>query len=179
MTETNPTLPSQPESTAGEVVKRLDELKKLAEAASLYAPGEWDATAPSGSTWIDAPHAAKGPMHVADVRGWGHLTGRGSGALGLPHDKAMAIQAAIGKHIAAANPATVLYLLALIDAQSRAIEAARKVIMPVSKDLDPELGDRLGIAMTRANPPNLKPACTLGDLRAAAAAIAALPKGVA
>jgi hypothetical protein len=42
-----------------------------------------------------------GPMHVADVRGWGHLTGRGGGCA-FPEDKAIAIQEANARLIAAA-----------------------------------------------------------------------------
>jgi hypothetical protein len=40
-------------------------------------------------------------MHVAEVRGWGHLTGRGGGCA-FPEDKAIAIQAANARLIAAA-----------------------------------------------------------------------------
>jgi hypothetical protein len=42
-----------------------------------------------------------GPMHVADVRGWGHLTGRGGGCA-FPEDKAIAIQEANARLIATA-----------------------------------------------------------------------------
>lgn len=37
-------------------------------------------------------------LHVIDIRGWGHLTGRGG--LNLPHEEAMKIQDAFGKKVA-------------------------------------------------------------------------------
>ena len=37
---------------------------------------------------------------VLDVRGWGRLTGRGHGALGLPEKEAMELQDAFGRHVA-------------------------------------------------------------------------------
>jgi len=33
-------------------------------------------------------------MHIADIRGWGYLTGKGHGALGISRDKAVEIQVA-------------------------------------------------------------------------------------
>lgn len=44
----------------------------------------------------------KGYMHIADVRGWGFLTGKGSGALGLSPDDGSKIQDANGELIASA-----------------------------------------------------------------------------
>lgn len=41
-----------------------------------------------------------GSMRICDIRGWGHLTGKGS--LGLPFDQAKAIQEANARLIAAA-----------------------------------------------------------------------------
>lgn len=45
---------------------------------------------------------AKGPFKLCDIRAWGHLTGKGHGALGLPPDEAVAIQTANACLIAAA-----------------------------------------------------------------------------
>lgn len=42
--------------------------------------------------WIMAEGVKKGPMHVAEMRGWGYLTGRGHGALGLTSLEAARIQ---------------------------------------------------------------------------------------
>lgn len=63
-------------------------------------PGPWRVV-PIG-TWIstvDDPYG-HGQMHVADVRGWGHLTGKGACALG--EAEAIAIQSANGALLAAA-----------------------------------------------------------------------------
>ncbi len=43
---------------------------------------------------IYADNVPKGPMKVADIRGWGYLTGKGHGALGLSYDEGVAVQAA-------------------------------------------------------------------------------------
>jgi hypothetical protein len=43
---------------------------------------------------VVSDHAPKGRMRVADIRGWGYLTGKGDGALGLSEDDAFAIQEA-------------------------------------------------------------------------------------
>ena len=45
---------------------------------------------------------AKGDFKVCDIRGWGHLTGKGHGALGLPEADAIEIQTANANLIAAA-----------------------------------------------------------------------------
>lgn len=58
---------------------------------------------PAIGTWIsteDDPYG-HGPMHIADVRGWGHLTRRGGGCA-FTEDKAVAIQNANARLIAAA-----------------------------------------------------------------------------
>ena len=66
-----------------------------------HTPGPWKVSQPS--YWINAPHCCeRGPMHVADARGWGHLTGKGHGAHGMEAKEAIAIQEANAKLIAAA-----------------------------------------------------------------------------
>jgi hypothetical protein len=57
----------------------------------------------------------KGTMKVCDIRGWGHLTGKGHGALGLSENDAIAIQEANASLIAAA-PDLYAALRALRDA---------------------------------------------------------------
>lgn len=58
--------------------------------------------------WTLDPHtgliiyALGNQMRIADVRGWGYLTGKGHGALGLPHYQARAIQQANAALIASA-----------------------------------------------------------------------------
>lgn len=48
---------------------------------------------------IYAADVPKGPARVADMRGWGYLTGKGNGALALPEDEAIEIQRANAAHI--------------------------------------------------------------------------------
>lgn len=43
---------------------------------------------------IYADNVPKGPARIADLRGWGYLTGKGHGALGLTHDEGTAVQKA-------------------------------------------------------------------------------------
>lgn len=49
--------------------------------------------------WFYIEHPDKGWSHIADIRGWGFLTGGGNGALGLSDDEAKAIQDAIANEI--------------------------------------------------------------------------------
>ncbi len=66
-----------------------------------HTPGPWSLHMASG--WVNADHCCgRGPMHVADVRGWGHLTGHGHGAHAMKWDDAKVIQEANGRLIAAA-----------------------------------------------------------------------------
>lgn len=51
------------------------------------------------SGWFYIDHPKKGWSHIADIRGWGFLTGGGSGALGLDYEEAKAIQNAIAEEI--------------------------------------------------------------------------------
>lgn len=71
-------------------------------AIAMHTPGPWEVLKPV-TTWIQTagnPYG-RGSMHIADVRGWGHLTGRGGGCA-FGEDKAVAIQEANAKLIAAA-----------------------------------------------------------------------------
>ena len=43
-------------------------------------------------TWFEIKHPTKGWTHIMDMRGWGFLTGKGHGALGLPEGEAITIQ---------------------------------------------------------------------------------------
>lgn len=66
---------------------------------SKYIRGPWEN---DGHGMIWAREVSKGPMHIADIRGWGYLTGRGHGALGLSHEIAAEIQDSNAALIAAA-----------------------------------------------------------------------------
>ncbi len=66
----------------------------------MHTPGPWTYDHLSG--WINADQCcARGPMHVADIRGWGHLTGGGHGAHGMAREDAVKIQDANAKAITA------------------------------------------------------------------------------
>lgn len=68
---------------------------------TVHTPGPWSYDPKSG--WISTNACcARGLMHVADVRGWGHLTGGGHGAHGMAHEAAREIQDANARLIAAA-----------------------------------------------------------------------------
>ncbi len=87
------------------------ELAQLAEAATSRTDGgEWKAD-PYGIRQIWAKSLKGGDTHIADIRGWGYLTGGGHGALGLSDDEGLEAQRQIAAFIAAANPATVLSIL--------------------------------------------------------------------
>lgn len=92
------------------------ELAQLAEAATSRTDGgEWKAD-PYGIRQIWAKSLKGGDTHIADIRGWGYLTGGGHGALGLSDDEGLEAQRQIAAFIAAANPATVLDLIAEVAA---------------------------------------------------------------
>lgn len=66
---------------------------------STFMPGPWKV----GYRGLDvvAPSLRGGEAKVCDIRGWGYLTGKGHGALGLSEDEATAIQTANARLIAA------------------------------------------------------------------------------
>jgi hypothetical protein len=93
-----------------ETVKRLRELlpKEMSEPWEFIGGSVWHTNAKIG-----------GISKLCDVRGWGYLTGQGHGALGLSEDAANEIQEAIGKHIAAANPAVISSILDALEGLER------------------------------------------------------------
>jgi hypothetical protein len=76
-------------NTASELA---DELEALSKDMHVRAP--WKNENPR--TWVWGPSDKGGDTHVLDIRGWGYLTGGGSGALDLPHDEACKRQDATG-----------------------------------------------------------------------------------
>lgn len=72
------------------------------EERHAATPGPWKVLKAAGG-WIETagnPYG-RGSMHIADTRGWGHLTGRGGGCA-FSEAKAIAIQDANAQLIAAA-----------------------------------------------------------------------------
>lgn len=88
----------------------LPELERLAREAKEAAPGEWKAL--RDEIWY--PSAKGGETKLLDIRGWGYFTGKGSGALGLPHDQAMKRQDDLAAYIAAMSPDQCLALIARV-----------------------------------------------------------------
>lgn len=68
---------------------------------SKHTPGKWEYNCHGAHVVSDNPYG-KGYMIVADVRGWGHLTGTGCGACKMHPEDAEDIQNANGRLIAAA-----------------------------------------------------------------------------
>lgn len=111
---------------AAAIEKRAREIEARLKAAT---PGPWRQMAPL-STWIESEHCCgRGPIHVADVRGWGHLTGRGDGAHAMDEAPAMIIQNANGAFIANA-PDDISFLLAALRSQRE--EVVRECIKIVA-----------------------------------------------
>ena len=68
--------------------------------SETHTPGPWKADKHAYMVFAENPYK-RDDMHVADIRGWGHLTGKGGGCA-MPDDKAEAIQRANANLIAAA-----------------------------------------------------------------------------
>lgn len=100
-------------------------IRARVEAATL---GPWERD--SYSLRINAVDVPKGPMHIADIRGWGYLTGKGH-ALALPDEEAIAIQRANAEFIAAART-DVPVLLQHIDDMTAKLATARADAMEVA-----------------------------------------------
>lgn len=88
---------------------------KVEELDQKATKGPWEELNP-GMGWVQTkgnPYGP-GPMHVLDIRGWGHLTG--VGACHLPPEKATAIQRANGE--------LVILSRTLLPAMAKALQVA-------------------------------------------------------
>ena len=65
-----------------------------------HSPGPWVTRDPFLK--VEGPSEMGGEFCVCDIRGWGYLTGKGHGALGLSEKEALAIQKANAELIASA-----------------------------------------------------------------------------
>ena len=70
--------------------EQTDNLRSLLKDVT---PGPWEADDYGQVIYATDPYG-KGKMHVADIRGWGHLTGQGMGACKLTDAEAVTIQRA-------------------------------------------------------------------------------------
>lgn len=105
--------------------------KPCANGSPKYTQGPWEVDA-CGSPVIYG-RSPKGRMRIADIRGWGHLTGGGHGALGLPEAEAIAIQEANGHLIAAAPELLEACLAAAVILEAYGLETARVVRAAIAK----------------------------------------------
>ena len=71
-----------------------EELEAIGARAEAATPGPWE----QDKGLEVYTHDRRGYFKLADIRGWGHLTGQG--ALALPRDEAIAIQTANAEFIA-------------------------------------------------------------------------------
>jgi hypothetical protein len=79
----------------------LDKLEELAKEATAHLAGH-DLTASTYGRMIFGQSKKGGHAHVFDIRGWGYLTGKGGGALGLSEEQAIEAQKAIEAYVVAA-----------------------------------------------------------------------------
>ena len=118
-------------------------------SAAKHTPGPWRVE--PATSWISTvgdPYG-RGRMHVADVRGWGHLTGRGGGCAML-EDTALAIQEANARLIAAA-PELLDALVRLLDVCDRMDGEIQEAIALTEDEYeDATAGARAALAKTGA-----------------------------
>ena len=109
---------------------RWADLERLAEAALAggLSSGRWALCPHTQRITCEADNGYT--VHVADVRGWGYLTGQGEVCLKLEPGPAYEIQKAWAAHLASANPAAVLDLIAAARGESGGDEAKRSEPTP-------------------------------------------------
>lgn len=87
----------------------------MGDRVKKWIDGPWRVDNMGLGIWCD--HKEKGANKLLDIRGWGFLTGKGHGALGLDSEEAESIQIAIG-NVAAAAPAMVEALEMVVKANN-------------------------------------------------------------
>jgi hypothetical protein len=95
-----------------------------------HSPGPWKVGYRALDVMAESHVSGKGPMKVCDIRGWGYLTGKGHGALGLPQEEAAAIQYANAALIAA-SPALYEYVAS---SASAGCATAQKLIAEIKSN---------------------------------------------
>jgi hypothetical protein len=111
--------------------------QSVAEKREAHTPGPWFVSGPVGFVFTEGEPYGHGQMHVAQVRGWGHLTGKGGGC-GFGEDKAIAIQDA-NAHLIAAAP-TMLSALKKLRAYSDSAEAGEHCVSAKCNGCGCEIG---------------------------------------
>lgn len=88
----------------------IQELKAKALAAKERYSGKWQYLGLAGKL------SDENYEPIADIRGWGYLTGKGTGGLGLSETEAIQVQRNMLAYIAAASPDTLLALIEIAEA---------------------------------------------------------------
>jgi hypothetical protein len=98
-----------------------------------HTPGPWSADDLSDKVWATDE---KGTFPVCDMRGWGHWTGKGHGALGLSVKDAALIQSANARLIAAAPEllAALKGVVAVANRRTVEFDAAHAAIVKATQD---------------------------------------------
>lgn len=98
---------------ADHAIKLMNESRTAVSAEHFPAPWHVDRL----TATVYATDVPKGPARVADIRGWGYLTGNGHGALALTADEAIGIQRANADFIVKAVNNHEALVKTLADAQ--------------------------------------------------------------
>lgn len=106
--------------------QQLDEIRERCESVT---PGKWKSDDYGLMVLSENPYG-KGQMRIVDIRGWGHLTGVGIGALGLSDDEAFEIQKANSRFIAHSRED----IPALLDEVERLQEREKALIKAIKGD---------------------------------------------
>lgn len=98
----------------------IDTIRELRELEGKATPGPWEPD--DSAAYVFAPES----MMICPIRGWGHLTGKGHGALCLNDEEAIAIQKANQQLIARARNALPVLLDHIEALDARLAKAERE-----------------------------------------------------
>lgn len=120
--------------------------KTIRERAEKATPGPYELDA--YGLMINAPSKKGGVWRIADIRGWGYLTGKGSGALGLDAVTAEGIQRATGEFLTAART-DVPALCDALDESRAEVERLRKALEGLTR-----VGNRIVLTVPKRDNPH-------------------------
>jgi hypothetical protein len=127
-------------------------LEAAARAATLHLAGhEIKADSFGGQIWGQSKKG--GDAHLLDIRGWGYLTGRGDGALGLSEDEGIEAQRAVQTYAVAAwnaVPSLLSDLAALAAENEKMADALAEAREFVDRYSDVQDGDYGGVEPNEA-----------------------------